>query len=112
MSREVPGSPSSDGMKASGVILNVISFLLLLLLLLLLAGRGDTALVPPDSALEPPAPMGDGQILSPLKASPRNLLGDGQPPQIRRRRHSSHFPLCSYCCNCCRNRGCGLCCRT
>ncbi|NXP43298.1 HEPC2 protein, partial [Leiothrix lutea] len=30
----------------------------------------------------------------------------------RRPRHSSHFPLCSFCCNCCKNRGCGFCCRT
>nr|XP_020633541.1 hepcidin [Pogona vitticeps] len=30
----------------------------------------------------------------------------------RPKRHIPHFPICTYCCNCCRNKGCGLCCRT
>ncbi|XP_069630728.1 hepcidin [Haliaeetus albicilla] len=55
-----------------------------------------SALAPPESSLE----------------SPPTWVGDGQPPRPRRRRHGSHFPLCSFCCNCCRNRGCGFCCRT
>nr|ADA68357.1 hepcidin [Crocodylus siamensis] len=33
-------------------------------------------------------------------------------PLRRSKRFNSHFPICSYCCNCCRNKGCGLCCRT
>ncbi|XP_059693650.1 hepcidin [Haemorhous mexicanus] len=77
--------------------------LLLLLLLLSPAGGGAAHLahlgqpqVAPESPLEPraPAPMGDGQ---------RTWRG---------RRHSPHFPLCSFCCACCNNPGCGFCCRT
>ncbi|XP_077192519.1 hepcidin-like [Paroedura picta] len=30
----------------------------------------------------------------------------------RSKRFSSHFPLCTYCCNCCSNKACGFCCRT
>nr|XP_028598377.1 hepcidin [Podarcis muralis] len=28
----------------------------------------------------------------------------------RAKRFNSHFPTCRYCCNCCRNKGCGMCC--
>ncbi|XP_067413569.1 hepcidin [Emydura macquarii macquarii] len=30
----------------------------------------------------------------------------------RPKRHNTHFPICTYCCKCCRNKGCGFCCRT
>ncbi|XP_060113941.1 hepcidin [Heteronotia binoei] len=30
----------------------------------------------------------------------------------RSKRFNSHFPLCTYCCNCCSNKKCGFCCRT
>ncbi|KYO28626.1 hepcidin [Alligator mississippiensis] len=33
-------------------------------------------------------------------------------PLRRSKRFNSHFPICSYCCNCCHNKGCGFCCRT
>ncbi|XP_068934787.1 hepcidin [Petaurus breviceps papuanus] len=29
----------------------------------------------------------------------------------RTKRFDSHFPICSYCCKCCRNTKCGFCCR-
>ncbi|XP_050166970.1 hepcidin isoform X2 [Myiozetetes cayanensis] len=82
-------------------------FLVLLLLLLLPAGPTHAAQVPPESSLElkPLTQVGDGQAVP--KVPPQN-----QPLLSRRRRHSSHFPLCSFCCNCCGNRGCGFCCRT
>ncbi|XP_065510759.1 hepcidin [Caloenas nicobarica] len=86
-----------------------------IIILLVLAESGSAVLGPPDSSLEPrpPARMGDGQVPAPfvslLKVSPQKQLGDGQR---RSRRHGSHFPLCSFCCGCCGNRGCGLCCRT
>ncbi|XP_073513720.1 hepcidin [Phyllobates terribilis] len=32
-------------------------------------------------------------------------------PYIRRRRHTV-LSICSYCCNCCKNKQCGYCCRT
>ncbi|XP_037739537.1 hepcidin [Chelonia mydas] len=35
-----------------------------------------------------------------------------QVPLRRAKRFNSHFPICTYCCKCCRNRGCGFCCRT
>ncbi|NXV54359.1 HEPC1 protein, partial [Molothrus ater] len=48
---------------------------------------------------------------APLEPKPPALVGEGQRTW-RRPRHSPHFPLCSFCCNCCKNRGCGFCCRT
>uniref|UniRef100_A0A8C4WRK4 Hepcidin n=1 Tax=Gopherus evgoodei TaxID=1825980 RepID=A0A8C4WRK4_9SAUR len=30
----------------------------------------------------------------------------------RAKRHNTHFPICTFCCKCCRNQGCGFCCRT
>ncbi|XP_074162888.1 hepcidin isoform X2 [Sminthopsis crassicaudata] len=29
----------------------------------------------------------------------------------RTKRFNSHFPICSFCCNCCHNEKCGFCCR-
>ncbi|XP_035266003.1 hepcidin-1 [Anguilla anguilla] len=29
----------------------------------------------------------------------------------RTKRHHSIVSLCRYCCNCCKNKGCGYCCR-
>ncbi|XP_032533537.1 hepcidin isoform X2 [Chiroxiphia lanceolata] len=98
----------------------VLGLFLFLLLFLLLAGT--EARVPPESSLEPKSQVlgGVSHLSHPppnppqalLEVSPQNQEGDGQPPPSRRRRHSSHFPLCSFCCNCCGNRGCGFCCRT
>ncbi|XP_010746187.1 hepcidin-1 [Larimichthys crocea] len=31
-------------------------------------------------------------------------------PNFRQKRQS-HISLCRYCCNCCKNKGCGYCCR-
>uniref|UniRef100_A0A8B9H3S3 Hepcidin n=1 Tax=Astyanax mexicanus TaxID=7994 RepID=A0A8B9H3S3_ASTMX len=28
-----------------------------------------------------------------------------------RTKRQSHLSLCRYCCNCCKNKGCGFCCR-
>ncbi|XP_064359629.1 hepcidin [Dromaius novaehollandiae] len=93
----------------------------LILLLLLLLGRaapGRMALLPSEPSLQPHSEVGDQQALLPLEPSlqpqPWSEAGEqqGRRRRRRRRRHGSHFPLCSYCCNCCRNRGCGLCCRT
>uniref|UniRef100_A0A4X2MAB7 Hepcidin n=1 Tax=Vombatus ursinus TaxID=29139 RepID=A0A4X2MAB7_VOMUR len=36
---------------------------------------------------------------------------DWRPLLQRTKRFDSHFPICSYCCNCCRNAKCGFCCR-
>ncbi|XP_054855809.1 hepcidin [Eublepharis macularius] len=30
----------------------------------------------------------------------------------RTKRFNSHFPICTYCCNCCNNKKCAFCCRT
>ncbi|XP_015352736.1 hepcidin isoform X1 [Marmota marmota marmota] len=34
------------------------------------------------------------------------------PVSQRLRRRDTHFPICIFCCNCCTNSGCGICCRT
>uniref|UniRef100_A0A8C8RRC0 Hepcidin n=1 Tax=Pelusios castaneus TaxID=367368 RepID=A0A8C8RRC0_9SAUR len=53
---------------------------------------------PPNARLEPRSP---DLILS----LPQALLR-------RPKRHNAHFPICTYCCKCCQNKGCGFCCRT
>ncbi|XP_032632422.1 hepcidin [Chelonoidis abingdonii] len=55
-------------------------------------------------------------------ANPAGLLTQQMEPKeetqglqalLRRaKRHNAHFPICTYCCKCCRNQGCGFCCRT
>ncbi|XP_055450888.1 hepcidin [Psammomys obesus] len=29
-----------------------------------------------------------------------------------RKKRDTHFPTCIFCCHCCKNPGCGLCCKT
>ncbi|XP_007491885.1 hepcidin isoform X1 [Monodelphis domestica] len=37
---------------------------------------------------------------------------NGLTPLLQRtKRFNSHFPICSFCCNCCHNTNCGICCR-
>ncbi|KAK1155205.1 hepcidin-like [Acipenser oxyrinchus oxyrinchus] len=31
---------------------------------------------------------------------------------LLREKRQSHFPICLYCCHCCKNKGCGFCCKT
>ncbi|XP_030399197.1 hepcidin [Gopherus evgoodei] len=55
-------------------------------------------------------------------ANPAGLLTQWMEPKeetqglqalLRRaKRHNTHFPICTFCCKCCRNQGCGFCCRT
>ncbi|XP_026883461.1 hepcidin-1 [Electrophorus electricus] len=33
------------------------------------------------------------------------------PEVLFRGKRTSHLSLCRYCCKCCRNKGCGFCCR-
>ncbi|XP_077086009.1 hepcidin-1 isoform X2 [Siphateles boraxobius] len=33
------------------------------------------------------------------------------PLAFFRTKRQSHLSLCRYCCNCCRNKGCGYCCK-
>nr|AEK98542.1 hepcidin isoform 2 [Miichthys miiuy] len=32
-------------------------------------------------------------------------------PNLVRQKRQSNISLCRYCCNCCKNKGCGFCCR-
>ncbi|XP_040182777.1 hepcidin isoform X1 [Rana temporaria] len=43
-----------------------------------------------------------------------NLLQEETSVQETRLRSKRHSPLsiCRFCCNCCKNKGCGLCCLT
>uniref|UniRef100_A0A8D2J1L3 Hepcidin n=1 Tax=Varanus komodoensis TaxID=61221 RepID=A0A8D2J1L3_VARKO len=36
------------------------------------------------------------------------------PPQVplQRSKRSSHLAICTFCCGCCRQKGCGFCCRS
>ncbi|XP_076135706.1 hepcidin-1 [Alosa pseudoharengus] len=33
------------------------------------------------------------------------------PLALFRTKRQSHLSMCRYCCNCCRNKGCGYCCK-
>ncbi|XP_044527116.1 hepcidin [Gracilinanus agilis] len=37
---------------------------------------------------------------------------DGLMPLLQRTKRETHFPICTFCCNCCGNTRCGFCCRT
>nr|AHB64462.1 hepcidin 1b [Hypophthalmichthys nobilis] len=37
--------------------------------------------------------------------------GQTNPLAFFRTKRQSHLSLCRYCCNCCRNKGCGYCCK-
>ncbi|XP_040276813.1 hepcidin-1-like [Bufo bufo] len=49
---------------------------------------------------------GDRLALSQTEAS------EVQGSAVRSRRHIGGLSFCMYCCKCCRNKGCGYCCRT
>ncbi|XP_055266975.1 hepcidin [Moschus berezovskii] len=36
----------------------------------------------------------------------------GLTPVLQRRRRDTHFPICIFCCGCCRKGTCGMCCKT
>ncbi|XP_051575449.1 hepcidin-1-like [Myxocyprinus asiaticus] len=38
-------------------------------------------------------------------------LEQSNPLALFRTKRQSHLSLCRYCCNCCRNKGCGFCCK-
>ncbi|XP_047383646.1 hepcidin [Sciurus carolinensis] len=37
---------------------------------------------------------------------------DWTPGSQRLRRRDTHFPICVFCCKCCKNSQCGICCKT
>lgn len=39
------------------------------------------------------------------------LLSSTQMPNHIRQKRQSHLSLCRWCCDCCKNNGCGFCCR-
>nr|NP_001188323.1 hepcidin precursor [Ictalurus punctatus]AAY59889.1 hepcidin [Ictalurus punctatus]ABA43709.1 hepcidin [Ictalurus punctatus] len=39
------------------------------------------------------------------------LAKETSPEVLFRTKRQSHLSLCRYCCNCCKNKGCGFCCR-
>ncbi|KAF4076056.1 hypothetical protein AMELA_G00225950 [Ameiurus melas] len=39
------------------------------------------------------------------------LAKETSPEALFRTKRQSHLSLCRYCCNCCKNKGCGFCCR-
>ncbi|XP_028921187.1 hepcidin [Ornithorhynchus anatinus] len=80
-------------------------FLLFLLLLLpLCSGFAPTSSEQAQETADRPAPISE------TPGVPQDFMP--QARLQRTRRHNSHFPICSFCCGCCRNRDCGFCCRT
>ncbi|XP_016394807.1 hepcidin-1 isoform X2 [Sinocyclocheilus rhinocerous] len=45
---------------------------------------------------------------TPLTETPQEQTN---PLAFFRVKRQSHLSLCRYCCNCCRNKGCGYCCK-
>ncbi|XP_077629971.1 hepcidin [Crocuta crocuta] len=46
---------------------------------------------------------------------PQDTVGAeaGLTPMLQRlRKRDTHFPICMFCCNCCKNQRCGMCCKT
>uniref|UniRef100_A0A8C0GZ75 Hepcidin n=1 Tax=Chelonoidis abingdonii TaxID=106734 RepID=A0A8C0GZ75_CHEAB len=65
-------------------------------------------------APSPPPPQSQDSPLPSAEIEPRSPDPVLSPQALLRRakRHNAHFPICTYCCKCCRNQGCGFCCRT
>nr|QBA30289.1 hepcidin [Clarias gariepinus] len=40
-----------------------------------------------------------------------SLAKETGPEVLFRAKRQSHLSMCRYCCNCCKNKGCGYCCR-
>nr|ABU75222.1 hepcidin [Ateles fusciceps] len=57
-------------------------------------------------------PQQRGQLTE-LQPQDRAGARAGWTPMIqRRRRRDTHFPICIFCCGCCRQPNCGMCCKT
>ncbi|XP_004636764.1 hepcidin [Octodon degus] len=53
-----------------------------------------------------------GQLAEPQPHHTAEAKASFTPTLQRLRRRDTHFPICVFCCNCCKNRKCGLCCKT
>ncbi|XP_062841680.1 hepcidin-1 [Trichomycterus rosablanca] len=58
-----------------------------------------------DEPVETEAPQEHEQFWTETSAVETN------PEVLFRTKRQSHLSLCRYCCNCCKNKGCGFCCR-
>ncbi|XP_073703268.1 hepcidin-1-like isoform X2 [Garra rufa] len=50
----------------------------------------------------------ESETLQPLTETSQEQMN---PLALFRTKRQSHLSLCRYCCNCCRNKGCGYCCK-
>ncbi|XP_032411666.1 hepcidin-1 [Xiphophorus hellerii] len=48
---------------------------------------------------------------TPVEAHQEVSMESWMMPKHVREKRQSHLSLCRYCCNCCKNKGCGFCCR-
>ncbi|XP_037532735.1 hepcidin-1 [Nematolebias whitei] len=48
---------------------------------------------------------------TPVAAHQDTSVESWMMPNHMRQKRQSHLSLCRYCCNCCRNKGCGFCCK-
>ncbi|XP_045844866.1 hepcidin [Meles meles] len=50
--------------------------------------------------------------LTALQAQDTARAEAGLTPTLLRLRRDTHFPICLFCCNCCKRSKCGFCCKT
>nr|AEK98543.1 hepcidin [Miichthys miiuy] len=48
---------------------------------------------------------------TPVAAHQEMSMESWMIPNLVRQKRQSNISLCRYCCNCCKNKGCGFCCR-
>ncbi|KAB5532926.1 hypothetical protein PHYPO_G00125700 [Pangasianodon hypophthalmus] len=67
-----------------------------------------------------PFPESEVRLEEPVESEAAQSLDQGEaaalvketsPEVLFRTKRQSHLSLCRYCCNCCKNKGCGFCCR-
>ncbi|EHB14005.1 Hepcidin [Heterocephalus glaber] len=72
------------------------------LLVLLLASLTSSSIVQPQT----------GQLADLQPHDTAEAKVSFTPTLHRLRRRDTHFPICVFCCGCCKNARCGICCKT
>ncbi|XP_053460753.1 hepcidin [Nycticebus coucang] len=57
-------------------------------------------------------PQQTGQLADIKPQDTAGARASWTPMLQRRSRRDTHFPICLFCCGCCRTSNCGICCKT